>query len=637
MQAIILATDEPVAASQGVGGESKLHPLTEDTPGPLLPVLNRPIMAYALELLVRAGLRDIGVAVYRKAGCIEAHFGAGSRTGARLTYLLQREALGSAGSLRWAAAGLQDALVVLPGDALVDVDLPAALEFHRSHGGVATVIVHEPEPTYPPRPVAVATGGRVTDCGADATGERNFAETGAYIFEPRIFDALLCLQSQQHCERRGLDCYDDLLPELLRRAGGQPGVADAGGPQPTADAVHAFVAQGYWNPLHSVPAYHQAQLHALPPTPRVRYVGIEERELAPGIIVGRHVSVHPSARLVPPVYIGAGSQIESEVELGPHAVIGANTVVDEGATICNSTVLEGSYVGRLVRLDGRVVRGGLVVDTGSGESLRVVDPFLLGEVSPRPIVSMLGRAADCAGALLLLLLSLPALALTTAALLLTALFTGARGRVLQMRPHVRWERSAAGPQREFSAGGERVTYGVLHFAARPPLGPFLQRTQLDRLPALFSVLRGDLRLVGVKPLEPAEADGLGEEWQRLPYEGLAGFTGLWYVRSLRPQETLALQEPLAPQGTLAPQQADLDEMVAIDAYYTATRSFLEDVHLLLSTPGAWARAVAGPSSAALRPRTARPSGTAPRTQGASERSPRRAQWTRWSWRRRQQW
>lgn len=567
MQALILATDEA----------SKLHPLTEQVPAPLLPVLNRPVMAYTLELLVRAGLRDIGVAVYNKAGSIEAHFASGSRTAAQLTYLLQRESRGTAGSVRWAAAGNKETLVVLPGDALLEVDICAALAFHQSRGAIATAIVHEPQPGCPLNPIVVAPDGRITGFSAATAqpGARVFADTGAYIFEPQILDWLP--------PRQALDCYDELLPGLL-------------GVEP----LQAFVAEGYWNPIHSIPAYHQAQRDALskavsargadnvPGTtsgsegekPGPRYLSIQDRELAPGVLVGRHVTVHPSARLIPPVYIGSGSQIERDAEVGPEVVIGANTVVDAGATVRNSSVLEGTYVGRLVKVDGRVVRGGLVVDAKSGDSLPVVDAFLLGEISPRLIVGVLSRVGDIMSALILLLLLLPALAVLTVPLLLTSLLAGQGGRVFELRSHVRWRRTGDG------GAPEKQTYGVPHFRTRRangaflPLGSFLERTQLDALPVVFSVLKGDIRLVGVKPLDHSEAGQLVEEWQRLPYEGPAGLTGLWYVRA---------------------NGADLDEIVATDAYYTATRGFLQDLYLLLATPAAWIRHWAPVRSGSSRP------------------------------------
>jgi NDP-sugar pyrophosphorylase family protein/lipopolysaccharide/colanic/teichoic acid biosynthesis glycosyltransferase len=571
-------------------------------------------------LLVRAGLRDIGVSVYNKAGCIEAHFGAGTGAGAQLTYLLQREPLGTAGSLRWAAWGLKESFVVLPGDAIVDFDICAALAFHQANRALATVIVHSTLPDAGTRsaeafnPVAVAPGGGViaaaspTDDASPANppaGAQLFSATGAYIFEPEIFDCIATLQARQ--PGRPLDCTADLLPALLGRAD-----------------LRAYVAEGYWNPLHSVPAYQRAQLDALDSAldglrgqavessgtqaapdeaGKVRYAAGQDRELAPGILAGRRVSAHPSARLIPPVYIGAGSQIEADAELGPDAVIGANAVIDQGATIRNSSVLDGTYVGRLVKVEGRVVRGGLVVDTASGESIRVEDRFLLAEVSGGALAGLVARAANWGGALLLLALSLPMLAAIAVALLLSSPFDGEHGRVFEYRPRARWQRNSE------DGAAEKVIYEAPHFRTRRangsyrPLGAFLERTQLDWLPALVSVLRGEMRLVGVRPLEASEADRLTEEWQRLPYEGLPGFTGLWYT-----------------QGN-GLRGADLDESVAIDAYYAATRNLREDARILLLTPLAWLR---GSATAHARARRPRPSVRSARAEGQLRSLPRAA-------------
>jgi hypothetical protein len=282
--------------------------------------------------------------------------------------------------------------------------------------------------------------------------------------------------------------------------------------------------------------------------------------------VGRRAAIHPTVSLSPPVYIGEGSQIGPGVELGPGVVIGSGVIVDEGVTVRHSTVLDRTYVGRLVNLDGRLVAKGLVVDAASGQTLPVVDPFLLGEAAPAPLVGLLSRAAGFAGALLLLLLWFPAIALLTLALLLVSLFTGAPGRVFELRPRVRWRRSGEiGP-------AAKELYWLVYFRTRRedmrllPFGRWLEQSQMDRLPSLWNVLRGDLRLVGVKPLDPVEAGRLAEEWQRVCYEQPAGFTGLWFVQS----------------GEIA----DLEGQVVADAYYAATRTLLEDLRLLLRTPAA---------------------------------------------------
>src|SRR5439155_2164719 len=101
------------------------------------------------------------------------------------------------------------------------------------------------------------------------------------------------------------------------------------------------------------------------------------------------------------------------------------------------------------------------------------------------------------------------------------------------------------------------------------LGRWLRALELDRLPELLHVLRGDLDLVGVRPLGLEEAARLHEDWHRQRYICAAGFTGLWYIQ--------------------AHAAADLDEVLIADVYYAATRTWLIDIALLAQTPRAWLR------------------------------------------------
>ena len=107
--------------------------------------------------------------------------------------------------------------------------------------------------------------------------------------------------------------------------------------------------------------------------------------------------------------------------------------------------------------------------------------------------------------------------------------------------------------------------------ALPSLGRWLERLEWDHLPALWNVLRGDLLLVGVKPLKPSEAAQVHEEWAQQRYQWPAGLTGLWYIQG-QPE-----------------QMATLDDTLVADAYYAATRTWRDDLKLLARTPGAWLR------------------------------------------------
>ena len=94
---------------------------------------------------------------------------------------------------------------------------------------------------------------------------------------------------------------------------------------------------------------------------------------------------------------------------------------------------------------------------------------------------------------------------------------------------------------------------------------------LERLPELFSVLKGDMSMIGVKPLSPQDQEQAKEAWQQRRFESKPGFTGLWYVQTNK--------------------NSSLDEIFITDAYYVSTRSGKKDLILLFQTVTAWSRKV----------------------------------------------
>jgi NDP-sugar pyrophosphorylase family protein len=550
MQTIILATDE----------QRVLPPLTDAAPAPLLSVVDRPVMATTVEVLARAGQKRLLVSLCNRGGPIAAHFGSGSRWGVDIKYLTQREAWGSAGALKWAGRLLNETFLVLPGDAIIDLDIEAALAYHQSHGGVATVILHAPASSAlseggPVPMLEVTPDGRVLALGTVAADTRSFAAIGAFIFEPSVLNTIP--------ERHQFDTISQLVPALI--AAGEP--------------VYGYEMAGYWNPLATIGDYHEAQQvylysayrqsapeqadHA--PVQQVRFPSLDGRQVAPGVWVGLNHSIHPTVKVSAPVYIGEGSWIGREVELGAGTIIGANVVIDEEATISNSAILSETYVGQLVKIEQRVVNITTIMDPESGECIRVVDPFLLtrvGASSGEP--NRAQQFFSGIGAFLFLAMLSPLILL-----LLLAAFITAGGR----------------PIRKTEVVGQRLNsleeipklyhFQLLHFQTRRSngaytlIGRWMEQWELYRLPELLNVLRGDMALVGVKPLQSIEADHLSELWQQKRHDIPAGFTGLWYMQT--------------------DVTSDLDAVLVVDVYYTATRTWHGDLLLLLRTPYQWFR------------------------------------------------
>lgn len=123
------------------GGEgTRLRPMTASMPKPLLPVVNKPIMEYILELVKRHGLDEAVVTVQFLASLVRNYFGDGEELGMSLQYANEETPLGTAGSVKNAEEALRnDTFLVISGDALTDIDLTDLIRFHRERGALVTV------------------------------------------------------------------------------------------------------------------------------------------------------------------------------------------------------------------------------------------------------------------------------------------------------------------------------------------------------------------------------------------------------------------------------------------------------------------------------------------------------------------
>ena len=123
------------------GGEgTRLRPLTCDMPKPLAPLCGRPVMDYALELLARHGFDEAAVTLMYMPQAITERFGEEAH-GVKLRYFIEDEPLGTAGSVRRAAADFGDDFLVISGDGLCDFDLKKIWDYHKKKGGAATIVL----------------------------------------------------------------------------------------------------------------------------------------------------------------------------------------------------------------------------------------------------------------------------------------------------------------------------------------------------------------------------------------------------------------------------------------------------------------------------------------------------------------
>src|SRR5579862_3292952 len=184
MRAMILAA--------GVG--SRLDPLTRNVPKPLVPILNRPVMEYLVDLLKQHGFDEIMVNLHYLGDKIESYFGDGSKWGVKILWEHEDKLWGDAGSVKRAEDFFQnETFLVIGGDDLTDMDLSKLLKAHRDKKALATIALSLVDDPSEYGIVEMNENDRITRFLEKPKGEvifSNTANTGVYIFEPAVLELI---------------------------------------------------------------------------------------------------------------------------------------------------------------------------------------------------------------------------------------------------------------------------------------------------------------------------------------------------------------------------------------------------------------------------------------------------------------
>jgi len=317
-----------LAAGQG----TRVRPLTKYMPKPMIPILGKPVLEYLVEHLARYGVREIMINVAHSHWKIENYFGNGHRWGVEIGYSYEggREhgeivpkPLGSAGGMRRIqdqSGFFDETTIVLCGDAIIDLDIGAALHEHRSKGAAASVVTLEvPADEVKNYGIVVADkGGRVTSFQEKPTPEEaksRLASTGIYIFEPSVINMVPPGQVY--------DIGSQLFPQLV--AEGAP-----------------FFAQSRWFnwiDIGRVTDYWAVCQRVL--RGEIAQMDMPGREVRPGVWAGLNTQVDwDTVKITGPVYIGSSTRIEPGAVIEGPAWLGNGCVLRKNSRLVRSILFD---------------------------------------------------------------------------------------------------------------------------------------------------------------------------------------------------------------------------------------------------------------------------------------------------------
>lgn len=335
MQALILA-----------GGKgTRLRPLTIHTPKPVVPIVNKPFLNYQIDLLKRAGVKDITLSLSYQPGKIEEIFADGQDYGVRIHYAVEASPLGTGGAYKNAEKYLTETAIVFNGDVLTDMDLAKIVAHHKARKAAATVVLVPVENVSAYGVVETDSEGRVqrfVEKPKPGETHSNTINAGCYILEPHILNYVPASEPYSF--------EYQIFPSILKA--GEP--------------FYSYVWNDYWLDIGKPQSYLQAN-----------YDLINDR--LPVFPVYRHNAPFGSSSDAPKVdhasVIDPSCTIKPGVEIS-NSVIGPNCIIEEKARIENSVLWAASRVGKEA-----VIRNSVIGKSGIIGKNSVVDGAILGDKS----------------------------------------------------------------------------------------------------------------------------------------------------------------------------------------------------------------------------------------------------------------
>jgi mannose-1-phosphate guanylyltransferase/phosphomannomutase len=318
MKAFVLAA--------GVG--SRLRPLTEETPKPMVPILGRPAVYHTFVNLKKYGFTDICVNLFHKPENITQYF-CNTDAGVNLKYSVESRLLGTAGAVKKNESFFDDTFCVMSGDGLSGVNLQKLLNFHKKNKAVATIALKSVNERFEYGVTVTNAAGKVKsfiekpfwkDICSDTVN------TGIYFFEPEIFKYIP--------KNKFFDFSKDLFPALLREK----------------KRVYALAIDEYWTDIGNIFEYKKGVFAALDGKVPVEIPGLKKGKS----FISETAKIDKSAKINGPCFIDDNVVIGKNTVLNPYSVLSKSVTVKDNVFIERSIVWENSIIGSNSRISNTV-------------------------------------------------------------------------------------------------------------------------------------------------------------------------------------------------------------------------------------------------------------------------------------------
>lgn len=295
------------------GMGTRLKPLTDDIPKPMVPIMVKPLLERNMLKLKECGVDEIILSTCYMPQKIEEYFGDGTKLGLKIHYICEDIPLGTGGAIKNTEEFFNDTFIIFNADILSDINITDMMKFHKEKCASVTIAITQVE-----NPSEYGVIEYNKDLYAESFTEKpkvsdiksNYINAGIYIFEPNVLKEIPASQA--------VSIERETYPLLLEK--GYP--------------IAVYKSDAYWMDIGTIEKYIQAHQDILSGT----YPLPEFKDQNKDVFIGEKSAIHPCAKIIGPVYIGKNTRIGAYSTIGPNTIIGNNCRVGINNIIIASVV-----------------------------------------------------------------------------------------------------------------------------------------------------------------------------------------------------------------------------------------------------------------------------------------------------------
>jgi len=312
------------------GFGTRLRPLTNNIPKPMVPIVNKPMLEHLFTLLKVHNISEFIVLLYYQPDIIKNYFGDGSKFGVKIKYVQPDRDYGTAGAVKLSEQYIKEDFLVISGDVLTDLNLTDFYNFHLEKNSAATISLYSSENPLQFGIILTDKEKRIVRFLEKPSSSEVFSDTintGIYYFNKKIFDYIP--------EGENYDFSKDLFPDLLNRNVN----------------IFGFKSKGYWRDVGTLEEYIYSNLDVL--KGKLGHIKIDK---ANSNLIDKSAKISPNSKI-------------------ENSIIGENVVINKDANLRNSIIWDNVVIQNNVKILYDVIGNNCIIE----ENARINDFVFIGD------------------------------------------------------------------------------------------------------------------------------------------------------------------------------------------------------------------------------------------------------------------